>query len=50
MQFNKIGIEKTMDMKRPLLSKYCCRDSDVQFFDAYSLMLSEKNTNNTEKL
>lgn len=24
MQFNNIGTEKTMDIKRPFESKYCC--------------------------
>lgn len=30
MQFSKIGIEKTVDMNNPLLSKYCCRENDLQ--------------------
>lgn len=42
MQFNNIGIENTVDMKRPLLSKYCCFENDLQLSAAYSFILSEK--------
>lgn len=47
MQFNNIGIQKTTDMKSPLLSKYCCLENKVQFLAATSFMLSEKYTSNT---
>lgn len=47
MQFNRIGIENTVEMNRPLLSKYCSRENDLQFFAANSFIVSEKNTNNT---
>lgn len=42
MQFNNIGIEKTTDINRPLLSKYCCLENIFQLVDASSLILSEK--------
>lgn len=48
MQFNRIGIENTVDMNRPLLSKYCSREKDLQFLAASSFMVSEQYTNNTE--
>lgn len=47
MQFNKIGIENTTEIKSPLLSKYCCLEKICQLVDASSFMLSEKYTNNT---
>lgn len=50
IQFNSIGTEKTIEIKSPLLSKYCCRENSAQFLEANSLMLSEKNTMSTEKI
>lgn len=42
IQFNRIGIENTVDMNRPLLSKYCWRENEVQCRAANSLIYSEK--------
>lgn len=47
IQLSKIGIEKTVDMNKPLLSKYCCRENDLQWMAANSFMFSEKYTSNT---
>lgn len=47
MQFSRMGIENTVDMNRPLLSKYCWRENDLQWRAASSLIVSEKYTNNT---
>lgn len=49
MQLSKMGIENTVDINRPLLSKYCCFEKERQFIDAYSLIDSEKYTADTEK-
>lgn len=47
IQFNRIGIENTVDINKPLLSKYCWRENVVQCRAANSLIYSEKYTNNT---
>lgn len=47
MQFNRIGIENTVDINNPLLSKYCSRENDFQCIAASSFIVSEKYTNNT---
>lgn len=47
IQFSKIGIENTVDINNPLLSKYCWRENVVQCRAANSLIVSEKYTNNT---
>lgn len=44
MQFKRMGIENTMEMKSPLESKYCCLEKIIQWLAAISLMLSEKYT------
>lgn len=49
IQFNSIGIENTVDINRPLLSKYCCLENECQFMAAYSFMDSEKYTADTKK-
>jgi hypothetical protein len=49
MQLSRIGMEKTTDMNRPLLSKYCCLENRAQFRAATSFILSEKYTSSTEK-
>lgn len=49
MQFSKIGIENTVEMNRPLLSKYCSRENNRQFIAANSFIVSEKYTNRTAK-
>lgn len=49
MQFRRIGIENTVEINNPLLSKYCCFENARQFFAAISFIFSEKYTNNTEK-
>lgn len=49
MQLRRIGMENTTDMKRPLLSKYCCLENRVQFRAATSFIFSEKYTRSTEK-
>lgn len=48
MQFNRIGIENTVEMNKPLLSKYCSRENDRQFLAANSFIVSEKYTSNTK--
>lgn len=47
IQFNRIGIENTVDINKPLLSKYCWRENLVQCWAANSLIYSEKYTNST---
>lgn len=47
MQFKRIGIENTVDMNKPLLSKYCSFEKDIQCFAPNSLIVSEKYTSNT---
>ena len=42
MQLSRIGMEKTVEMKSPLLSKYCCRENDRQWIAATSLIDSVK--------
>jgi len=49
MQLSKMGIEKTVEINNPLSSKYCCFENVFQFSAAYSLMLSEKYTTDTDK-
>lgn len=44
IQLSRIGIENTVDIKNPLLSKYCCFENDCQLRAAISLMSSEKYT------
>lgn len=49
IQFRRMGIENTVDMNNPLLSKYCSLENDFQYLAPNSLIVSEKNTSNTER-